>query len=288
MSHTDVGASAAGSSRETGVDDVPETAIGTLATQTNRARDAKESVLRRLHFLGRKFNILDRLPRRNSGDSPLSLLQYGANADGVFSNLTAKPDTRDGAGTVPESDKPPTYDEAAADIVPSYYGMDEDGAGMYYNEICFEGLPVGNVVNLLWNIIVSVSFQFVGFLLTYILHTSHAAKQGSRLGLGLTFLGYAYSMIPSDVTSKVGRTKQVDRIEPVNPNDINDARVYAGEASRDEFESQLSHGVVDQKQNMPFLVVLLLISGILIVCKAIYDYVKVKKMERRYLTQERV
>lgn len=64
--------------------------------------------------------------------------------------------------------------------------------------ILVEGMPVGSLFGFAWNllgkfsspytcislysyimimiIIVSASFQFVGFLLTYLLHTSHAAK----------------------------------------------------------------------------------------------------------------
>jgi len=36
----------------------------------------------------------------------------------------------------------------------------------------------------------SFFFPFVGFILTYLLHTSHAAKYGSRAGLGLTLIQY--------------------------------------------------------------------------------------------------
>jgi hypothetical protein len=39
---------------------------------------------------------------------------------------------------------------------------------------------------------VSFFFQFIGFLLTYLLHTSHAAKFGSRAGLGLTLIQYGF------------------------------------------------------------------------------------------------
>lgn len=35
-----------------------------------------------------------------------------------------------------------------------------------------------------------MSFQFIGFLLTYVLHTTHAAKYGSRAGLGITLIQY--------------------------------------------------------------------------------------------------
>jgi len=43
-------------------------------------------------------------------------------------------------------------------------------------------------------VIVSVSFQFVGFLLTYILHTTHAAKYGSRVGLGITLIQFGLNL----------------------------------------------------------------------------------------------
>lgn len=42
--------------------------------------------------------------------------------------------------------------------------------------------------------LVSVSFQFVGFLLTYVLHTTHAAKHGSRVGLGLTLIQFGLAL----------------------------------------------------------------------------------------------
>ena len=41
---------------------------------------------------------------------------------------------------------------------------------------------------------ISMSFQLVGFLLTYLLHTTHAAKNGSKAGLGLTLVQYGFSM----------------------------------------------------------------------------------------------
>ncbi|SCU94833.1 LADA_0G11650g1_1 [Lachancea dasiensis] len=242
----------------------------------------KESLFSRLQVVGIKFNILDRLFK---SENRTQSLQYGANADGVFSNLTAKPEQSDGT-ELQAQDKPPNYDEAALDMAPSYFGMDEENLGMYYNEICFEGLPVGNIVNLLWNIIVSVSFQFVGFLLTYILHTSHAAKQGSRFGLGMTFLSYGYSMIPNDITSKVGKTKSIDRLKPLDPDEFDDTHLYTGSAVRDGFESTLSHGVDEKRESVPLLAIVLFGSGILIMAKSVFDYVVVKRKEKRYLAQE--
>jgi hypothetical protein len=42
--------------------------------------------------------------------------------------------------------------------------------------------------------LISISFQFVGFLLTYLLHTTHAARLGSRAGLGVTLIQYGFAL----------------------------------------------------------------------------------------------
>jgi hypothetical protein len=57
-----------------------------------------------------------------------------------------------------------------------------------------DALPTGSLFSFLWNMLVSISFQFVGFLLTYLLHTTHAAKLGSRAGLGITLIQYGFAM----------------------------------------------------------------------------------------------
>jgi len=57
-----------------------------------------------------------------------------------------------------------------------------------------EGLATGTLFSFLWNMLVSVSFQFVGFLLTFLLHTTHAAKYGSRAGLGVTLIQYGFAL----------------------------------------------------------------------------------------------
>lgn len=238
----------------------------------------------RRHFkaVGRHFNVLDRLFKRNRQNS--SHLQQGASFDGVFSNLSAKPD-RNGEPTTDE-DNPPTYDEAAVDMAPSYYGVDEDGSGMYYNEICLEGLPVGNIANLIWNMVVSSSFQFIGFLITYVLHTSHAAKQGSRFGLGITFMGYAYSMIPNDVRSKVGRDKNVDRVKLPDPNDHDDLHLSSSPTVQDDYISDLSAGAHQEKLELPVLAVVTGVLGVFIMLKSLYDYIQIKRRERKYLSQD--
>ena len=63
-------------------------------------------------------------------------------------------------------------------------------------------LPTGSLITFMANLFTSFFFQFVGFLLTYLLHTTHAAKFGSRAGLGLTLIQYGfYSRTGDDVFS---------------------------------------------------------------------------------------
>lgn len=65
-------------------------------------------------------------------------------------------------------------------------GLDTD-SGMIIDD-----LPSGSILTFAANLFTSFFFQFVGFLLTYLLHTTHAAKFGSRAGLGLTLIQFGF------------------------------------------------------------------------------------------------
>ena len=67
-------------------------------------------------------------------------------------------------------------------------------------------LPTGSVFSFLWNLMVSISFQFVGFLLTYLLHTTHAARFGSRAGLGVTLIQYGFTLRTTKLEDDSGAT----------------------------------------------------------------------------------
>lgn len=110
-------------------------------------------------------------------------------SDGVFANLSAKPTPGE-----PTDDKPPTYAEAAADATPAYWETTILAPGLGSDEVYVNGLPVGSVFSFIWNGMISMSFLFPGFLLTYLLHTTHAAKNGSLAGLGLTLVQYGFYM----------------------------------------------------------------------------------------------
>ncbi|KAI0284375.1 hypothetical protein BGY98DRAFT_1087618 [Russula aff. rugulosa BPL654] len=126
----------------------------------------------------------------------------GTGNDGVFANVTAKPSRpvqlRDGDDVylVPEDsqkDAPPSYASAQADAVPPYWETTVH-APSSPDDMIIDHLPTGSVFSFLWNLLISISFQFVGFLLTYLLHTTHAARYGSRAGLGVTLIQYGFAL----------------------------------------------------------------------------------------------
>lgn len=128
-----------------------------------------------------------------SGSRTTRIVGGGVGSDGVFANLSARPERGD-----PEKDKdeqPPTYEQAAADAAPPYWETTILAPGMGGpDEVYVDGMPVGSFFSFIWNGMISTSFQLVGFLLTYLLHSTHAAKNGSRAGLGITLIQYGFYM----------------------------------------------------------------------------------------------
>jgi hypothetical protein len=150
----------------------------------------------------------------------------GLGNDGVFANLNAKPERirrRNADGTIEyvggddeaegNKEAPPvcfilsfralsyvgdrrtqSYETAAADAAPPYWETTIIAPALGPDDMLVDGLPVGHLFGFAWNLLVSMSFQFVGFLLTYLLHTTHAAKNGSRAGLGITLIQYGFYM----------------------------------------------------------------------------------------------
>jgi hypothetical protein len=100
---------------------------------------------------------------------------------------------------VPEETRqeaPPSYASAQADAVPPYWEttIHAPFAPDSIGDMVIDNLPTGSIFSFCWNLLVSISFQFVGFLLTYLLHTSHAARFGSRAGLGVTLIQYGFAL----------------------------------------------------------------------------------------------
>ncbi|KAI0267748.1 hypothetical protein BC834DRAFT_57370 [Gloeopeniophorella convolvens] len=135
----------------------------------------------------------------------------GTDNDGVFANVTAKPvpavtvhsDSGD-VHMVPEetqNEAPPSYSAASADAVPSYWentvhapsAMDLNG------DMIIDELPTGSIVSFVMTTLISWFFQLPGFVLTYLLHGSHAGRFGSQAGLALTLIQYGFGTTVADV-----------------------------------------------------------------------------------------
>merc|ERR1712225_86236 len=96
----------------------------------------------------------------------------GSGSDGVFANLSAKPERGEKL-----EEHPPTYEQAAADSAPPYWETTILAPGMGGpDEVYVDGLPVGSVFSFIWNGMISMSFQLVGFLLTYLLHPTRSQE----------------------------------------------------------------------------------------------------------------
>ncbi|KAJ3020845.1 UNVERIFIED_CONTAM: hypothetical protein HDU68_009949 [Siphonaria sp. JEL0065] len=134
--------------------------------------------------------------------------------DGVFANLGVV--QSEAASTAPSTSnqqvEPPLYRDVFADQVaiaetgdrgalPNYADnaqitlggiVAEDG------EVLVDGLPVGDFFSFMANLFVSITFDFMGYMMTTMLATTHAARCGSRSGLGLTFIRYGFLVLEKD------------------------------------------------------------------------------------------
>lgn len=95
-----------------------------------------------------------------------------------------------------------SYEAAAADATPPYWETTILAPGMMSDEVYVDGLPVGSVFSFLWNAMISTTFDFmlIGFFLTYLLSTTHAARNGSRAGLGFTFVKWGFTFKGTGMT----------------------------------------------------------------------------------------
>jgi hypothetical protein len=201
----------------------------------------------------------------------------GGQNDGVFANLSAKP-TR---GEELE-EKPPTYEQAAADATPPYWETTILAPGMVGDEVFVEGLPVGSIFSFVWNAMISMSFQLVGFLLTYLLHTTHAAKNGSRAGLGITLVQYGFTMksgssssdSPDPPTDFSNAPPPDPNAHEFDPNAVTPPGGVGGSAS-----GPLASGI----STNDWLAYILMIVGWFVLIKSISDFVKARRHEQLVL-----
>ncbi|KAI5859941.1 hypothetical protein GGS23DRAFT_255839 [Durotheca rogersii] len=198
----------------------------------------------------------------------------GIQSDGVFSNMMARPER--GEKIVEEA--PPTYEQAAADAAPPYWETTILAPGLGGpDDVYIDGMPVGSVFSFIWNGMISMSFQFVGFLLTYLLHSTHAAKNGSRAGLGITLIQYGFYMKGASSNSGGMGAPSDGYAQPPDPNshdfDPNSVTTGSGDAASGLSEIASSEWVA----------YLLMIVGWFILIRAVSDYIRARRHEQLVL-----
>lgn len=137
---------------------------------------------------------------------------------------------------------------------------------------------------------ISMSFQLVGFLLTYLLHSTHAAKNGSKAGLGITLIQYGFSL--KGATSSTpsggdgdGEGTGGDFATPSDPNNHNfDPNNPVGGSSGSTFipNANSSTGVDNGLGAMgasDWFAYTLMIVGWFVLIRAISEYLKTRRHE---------
>ncbi|KAJ2782864.1 hypothetical protein H4R18_002013 [Coemansia javaensis] len=177
--------------------------------------------------------------------------------DGVFSNMSARPELYMGYDDKIPSEALPTYQDI--------YGPQSSGAPPYFeaavisvgdeDELLVEGLPVGSAAVFVANMVVSALFQVVGYMLTFLLHSSHAARNGSLAGLGITFMNFGLY---------------------IRTHIAQDGQQQSPPSSSPPGDGQLD---ADTPLDNVYFAYLLMVIGACIIAKSIFDYVRVRRLQ---------
>ncbi|KAI9747400.1 MAG: hypothetical protein M4579_007473 [Chaenotheca gracillima] len=209
----------------------------------------------------------------NTTSVPAATRTHGSRVanDGVFANLSAKPERGEKL-----DEQPPTYEQAAADATPPYWETTILAPGVGSDEVFIDGLPVGSIFSFIWNGMISTSFQLVGFLLTYLLHTTHAAKNGSKAGLGITLIQFGFYMKGAKNDDTVPGEPTFS--EPTDPNGHNfdPSNAASGSAGGEE-------GPVGHMGNNEWLAYAFMVVGWFILIRSVSNFIKARRHEQLVL-----
>ncbi|KAF3908128.1 hypothetical protein ABW21_db0208850 [Orbilia brochopaga] len=200
--------------------------------------------------------------------------------DGVFANLSAKPTV---GGEKPVEEHPPSYEQAAADATPPYWETTILAPGMSPDEVFIDGLPVGSVFAFVWNALISLSFQFIGFLLTYLLHTTHAAKNGSRAGLGITLVQYGFYMRGSVLDNTPPPPGEGAPAPESTPSDPNAYDFNSGTLPTDAVAVSVDAPPGEGISGNEWFSYVLMVVGWFILIRAIADFLRARRTEQLVL-----
>jgi hypothetical protein len=217
------------------------------------------------------------LPTFNT-QTPASGRVYGGGNGGVWANLSAKPTRGEDL-----EEKPPTYEQAAADATPPYWETTILAPGMFGDEVFVEGLPVGSLFSFIWNAMISMSFQLVGFLLTYLLHTTHAAKNGSRAGLGITLVQFGFGFRSATLNPGGGSNDNPNSdFNGGVPNDPNSHNFNPDDVASGS-GGDAAGGAAASVTGSDWLAYGLMIVGWFILIKSVSDFIRARRHEQLIL-----
>ena len=139
---------------------------------------------------------------------------------------------------------------------------------------------------------ISMSFTLVGFLLTYLLHTTHAAKNGSKAGLGITLVQYGFYMRSGRATvppptnngqDPAFTAPQDPNSHDFDPNAVSDSAAAAAAAAMAESSQQAAASGATSVANSDWLAYALMIVGWFILIRAVSDFFKARRHEQLVL-----
>ena len=218
------------------------------------------------------------VPPPGATSTPFRVYGGGIQSDGVFSNIMAKPERGE-----EKEEQPPTYEQAAADAAPPYWETTILGPGLSgLDEVYIDGMPVGSFFSFVWNGMISVSIQpLIGFLLTYLLHSSHAAKNGSRSGLGITLIQWGFYMKGAPNGSMGGSSDGYSNPPDPNAHDFDPNNVGTGGGGGDGSSSH--HKAEGWISGSELLAYILMIAGWFVLIRALSDYIRARRHEQLVL-----
>lgn len=150
---------------------------------------------------------------------------------------------------------------------------------MVSDEVFVDGLPVGSVFSFVWNGMISMSFQLVGFVLTYLLHTTHAAKNGSLAGLGITLVQYGFQIKGSGSGGSGNPTDSSSKDFGGPPPDPNSHDFDPNAIKTDQSPGADDGGFSANE----WLAYILMIVGWFILIRSISDYLRARRHEQLVL-----
>lgn len=217
------------------------------------------------------------VPPPGAASTPFRVYGGGIQSDGVFSNIMAKPERGE-----EKEEQPPTYEQAAADAAPPYWETTILGPGLGgLDEVYIDGMPVGSFFSFVWNGMISVSIQpLIGFLLTYLLHSSHAAKNGSRSGLGITLIQWGFYMKNSPGGSAGGSSDGYANPPDPNSHDFDPNNVGTGGGGGGGDSGSGSNAGIPGTEWMAYI---LMIVGWFVLIRALSDYIRARRHEQLVL-----